>query len=277
MDISLDAFLALSPLFVILLIFFGSLSGFLAGLLGVGGGFVTTPALLLLYNMIGYDGPDSMHVCVGTSLLIIVFNGISSARAHWKRGVVDTDFVLRLGGGAALGTVGGALLASKIDSETLMVVFACAVLFFAFLMARDLTLISFPKAFFSRPVNVIYGAMVGCFSSLIGIGGSVFNVPYMSAAGLDIRRAIGTGAMTGIFISLPASIGFMVIGQGVEGLPAFSFGYVNMLVVAIIVPFSMLCAPLGVRVSHAIDRKPLRLGFAAFMVLVSMKMWFEIL
>lgn len=273
----MDAVIFFSPFLFVILGLLGAACGFLAGLLGVGGGLVLVPGLLFVFHFLGYEAASITHVCVGTSLCSIVFTGGASARAHWKRRSVDVILVVRIGAGIILGAALGSMLAAFIDGVALMMVFASALIVLAGLMVSDLSKLRLPQVMFSHTGNIVAGIITGTFSTLVGIGGGTLNVPYMHAGGKDLRHAIGTASALGILIAIPASIGFMIIGWDVSGRPPFSLGYVNVGVLAVILPVSVMFAPLGARLAHSIDTGRLRMGFAAFIVVVSVKLWFEVL
>ena len=254
------------------LIILGCFAGFLAGLLGIGGGVVLVPGLYAVFSVLGYEHESLMHLCVGTSLAIIVPTGYSAARSHFKRGSCDMALLKQIGIGIALGVLSGTTIASALEGETLKAIFAVTISILAIIMLIDpkrFTLIShMPK----QPVPAIAGFVIGNISTLIGIGGATLSVPFMSLCKTPIRTAIGTASGLGLVISIPAAIGFIIIGWNTEGLPPFSFGFVNVAAWLAIIPFSVLVAPLGSRMTHAVPVDLMRKGFAGFMILVSIKM-----
>lgn len=255
----------------------GLVAGFLAGLLGVGGGIVLVPGLYFLLGAFGYSSEYVMHIAVGTSLAIIIPTGLSSARAHWKRGAVGVDLLRRIGPGTVMGVVAGTVIAALIDGDALKGVFAVMLLVLAAIMvvnpAKILPHGTMPK----QPWPGMAGGVIGLLSSLMGIGGATISVPFMTLCGVPVHRAVGTASALGLVISIPAAMGFIVIGWGGENLPPFSIGYINLLAFALIVPCSVLAAPWGARVAHSVSVTKLRLAFAAFIALVSLKMLYGLL
>jgi uncharacterized membrane protein YfcA len=253
----------------------GVCAGFLAGLLGVGGGIVLVPGLFYIFQSHGYESASLMHVAVGTSLAVIVPTGFSSARAHWRKGAVDIDMTRRIGIGIVPGAAVGALLASHLSGATLQQVFALAVLFLAAVMAANparLDLNIAPGKF----LHGLAGFVIGALSSLIGIGGATLSVPYMSLCKMNMHRAVGTASALGLLIAVPAAIGFVASGIGKAGLPPFSFGYMNVAAWVMVALSSVLIAPLGAYFAHRAPVDILRKIFAAFMLLVALKMWAEV-
>lgn len=269
----MDEFINHAPVLLPLLAGLGLLSGFMAGLLGIGGGIILVPGLYFLFKTLGYDPALLMHMAVGTSLAIIIPTGIISARSHNKRGAVRWDVVKKIGPGIVIGVVAGTATADYLSGDSLTVIFAVALIGLAVLM--QLSPVEKENATLNQPLASIGGFGVGWLSSLMGIGGATLNVPFMTMHGISIHRAVGSSSALGPFIALPGTIGFIVIGWNVIGLPAFSWGYVNLVAMLLIIPFSMLAAPLGVRAAHGLPVKKLRLVFALFVLAVAIKMGAE--
>ncbi|MCK5519417.1 MAG: sulfite exporter TauE/SafE family protein, partial [Alphaproteobacteria bacterium] len=124
-----------------------------------------------------------------------------------------------------------------------------------------------------KPLAITYGFFSGCISTLIGIGGATLNVPFMVFCKIPVHQAVGTAAALSTIISLPAMIGFIAIGLDKQGLPPFTFGYVNYLAFLTIIPTSTLLVPFGASISHKVTVKNLRRIFGIFMILVALKMW----
>lgn len=261
---------------LIFLITLGTVAGFLAGLLGVGGGLVLVPGLFYLFQSFGYEGPSLMQYAVGTSIGIIVPTGIFSAHSHWKRNAVDQIRLQQLGLGVLPGVVAGMVFVSQLTGAALQIIFATlltGLVFFMLLSSGRYSLHDGPSLFVTR----LAGFLIGLVSTLIGIGGATLSVPFMILSRIPMHRAIGTAAALGVVISVPAAIGFIVIGWGAGSPLPFSLGFINGPAWICIIPASMLAAPVGARVSHKIPVKPLRRVFAGFMILVAAKMWMEIL
>ncbi|MDD3019441.1 MAG: sulfite exporter TauE/SafE family protein [Alphaproteobacteria bacterium] len=276
MDIfSLD-FLMVFPFFVGL----GCFVGFIAGLLGVGGGAILVPALYYIgqHFYAGQLAPEVlMHTALGTAMAIIIPTGLSSSRAQIKRGAVDWDAFRALAPALVAGVVFGIFVVSGLKSAQLQLIFAIGLYFLSALIffkkeggaAHPVML----RWFWASPSS----ALIGIFSTLVGIGGATLNVPYLSRAGVSLHRAIATSSVLGVVISVPAAIGFMVIGDHSDIGASGFIGFVNVVAWGLIFPFSVLCAPLGVRASHAMPVKKLKTVFAVLLILIASKMLFEVL
>lgn len=255
----------------------GGLAGFLAGLLGIGGGLILVPGLFFSLSAFGYDTGHLMHLVIGTSLAIIIPTGLSSALSHAKRKSVRADLVRRIGPGILAGVALGTLIAAQLSGDGLKLVFAVLLLFLSALMMVDSARHHWAKDVPGQPWAALAGGMIGTLSALMGIGGATVSVPYMTLCRVPIHQAVGTASALGMVISVPAALGYVMIGWGQGGLPPFSFGYVNLPAFFLIAPFSILVAPWGARSAHAISAPALRKAFAVFLVIVSLRMLYSAL
>lgn len=255
----------------------GIAAGFVAGLLGVGGGIIIVPVLDLVLGIFGVDPSIRMKIAVSTSLATIVFTSMSSARAHYKKGAIDFDILKTWGPMIFVGVLIGTFIAGSVDGRVLSLVFAVV----ALLVAANMILRAKSHALLPAFPNVVVkgglGVVVGAISAMMGIGGGTLSVPILTAFGTDIRRAVATGAAIGFVIAIPGTIGYIIAGWNVPDLPPGSLGFVNLLAFICIIPLSMLAAPWGAKVAHSIDRKYLSYGFGLFLVATSIKMFWGLL
>ena len=255
-------------------------AGFLAGLLGIGGGLVLVPGLYFVFTTLGFDSPDIMHVAVGTSLSTIVATGLSSARSHHKRGNVRFDLVKKIGIGMVLGVVIGTMIAAAVSGLWLQIFFAVTLVILALFMRVNPEKIKMMKEVPSQPWPAIAGTGIGIVSTLMGIGGAALNVPYMTLNNVSIHKAIGSASTMGLLIAIPGAIGFIIIGlvspDHGAGFPPYSLGYVNLIALGVIIPVSVLFAPLGVRVGHSLSISKMRQVFSIFMIIIAIRMIFEV-
>lgn len=244
----------------------GTLVGFLAGLLGVGGGVLLVPGLFYGMSAMGFDPADLMHMAVGTSLAVILPTGLSSARAHWRRGGVRVDLLKKFAPGIVAGVVIGTFVAKYVSSEELKAIFACMLAVLAVVMNIDASRYALGDGLPAQPWPGIAGGAIGFLATMMGIGGATITIPYMTLYRVPIAQAVGTASAMGIVIAMLAVIGFLSIGAGHAGaLPPFSFGYINVLAWVLIVPASVLMAPLGAHYAHKLPVKTLRLVFSVFL------------
>ncbi|HWA19416.1 MAG TPA: sulfite exporter TauE/SafE family protein [Devosia sp.] len=250
----------------------GMVSGVFAGLLGIGGGVIIVPILGLVFESMGFSGDVAQHVAVASSLAIIIPTGAMSARSHYKRGAVDVGTLRLWAPFVFMFTMVGGLMARWFSGDTLRIVFGVIALLIAINIVAPLQRRLMGHLHGSPTTHRIAASIVGLLSSLMGIGGGSLSVPTMVAFGQSMHTAVGTGAAIGVFIAIGGTIGFIVSGWGVSGLPPFSLGYVNLIGFVLVGGFAALTAPLGVAIAHRLDQRTLKYVFAVFLVVVGLNM-----
>ena len=253
-------------------------AGFMAGLLGVGGGIVMVPALYYAFTVLDFDIVTRMHLSVGTSLAIIIPTSIISTMTHKEYDAVDFKMVRSFGVFILAGVIGGTFLAVNLKTPALVLffsIFALIVgLFFIFLREK---LVDNPKQI-SAIVKNISGVIIGFISVPLGIGGGSLMVPFMRTFGYDIRKSIGTAAAVGFLIAVTGTITMITGGKIIDNVRTpYSVGYINLLGFAVFVPVTMLMARIGAKVVHKIDKKLLSKIFGIFLILVSIRSFIEYL
>jgi len=254
----------------------GIVAGILAGLLGVGGGIVIVPVLYHLLSYIGVAEEVRMHVAVGTSLATIILTSISSARAHYKKGAVDTDLLKSWGIVIFLGVLGGTWMASIVNATILTGIFAVLALLVAANMAFRPEGVHISDKLPKSPIKEVLALFIGWFSAMMGIGGGTFSVPILTLFNYPIRKAVGTASAIGLIIAIPGTTGFLLAGLEATNLPPGNFGYVNILGFLIIVPMTIVFAPVGAHIAHSINTGMLKKAFALFLFLTSLRMFYGI-
>ena len=260
---------------VVTMLVTGCIAGVLAGLFGIGGGIIIVPVLEVALGFLGVDSAIRMHVAVATSLATIIPTSISSARAHHRRKSVDFDIVRRWAIFVLIGALLGAWIAAQVHSRVLAMVFAALALLVALKMVflpetRNLT-----DAVPRGPLVSAIPTAIGCFSSMMGIGGGTFSVMTLTLFNEPIHRAVGTAALFGLIISLPGTVGFIATGWGDVRLPPGSLGYVSLVGFALIAPATVLTAPIGAKIAHDLSQKRLGMFFGAFLLVVSLRMFYR--
>ncbi len=253
-------------------------AGFMAGLLGVGGGIVMVPALYYAFTVLDFDINTKMHLSVGTSLAIIIPTSIISTITHKEYDAVDFKMVRSFGVFILAGVIGGTFLAVNLKTPVLVLffsIFALMVgLFFIFLREK---LVDNPKQI-SILVKNISGVVIGFISVPLGIGGGSLMVPFMRTFGYDIRKSIGTAAAVGFLIAVTGTVTMITGGKIIDNVNTpYSVGYINLLGFAVFVPVTMVMARIGAKVVHKIDKKLLSKIFGIFLILVSIRSFIEYL
>ncbi len=255
----------------------GLAAGLIAGLLGVGGGIVLVPVLFQLFTLIGVDPAITMHLAVGTSLASIIPTSISAVRAHIRRDAVDFDILRTWAPGVVAGVAAGSALAGIARGSLLTGVFGTVALLVALYMMLVPEGIRLRQTLPARPAQLAIAAVIGCFSSMMGIGGGTLTVPALVLCSYPIRRAVATSSAVGMIIAIPGTIGFMIAGWDVPGRPPLSLGFVSLLGLMLTAPTAMITAPLGTRLAHVIDPVWLRRAFALFLTLTAIRMFWTLL
>jgi len=255
-----------------------AVAGFMAGLLGVGGGIIMVPALYYAFTVLGFDIVTRMHLSVGTSLAIIIPTSIISTKTHMEYDAVDFKMVKSFGIFIVLGVIAGTFLVVNLETPTLILFFSIFAfmtgLFFIFLREQ---LVENPKRI-SDAVKNISGILIGFISVPLGIGGGSLMVPFMRTIGYDIRKSIGTAAATGFLIALSGTITMIMGGKIINNINTpYSLGYINILGFIVFVPVTMIMARIGAKAVYKISKKILSKIFGTFLIIVSIRSFFEYL
>ena len=255
-----------------------SVAGFMAGLLGVGGGIIMVPALYYAFTVLDFDLTTRMHISVGTSLAIIVPTSIISAKTHMEHKAVDVNLVKSFGIFIVLGVIGGTFLAVNLRTSDFILFFSIM----AFIVG--LFFIFFRDKFLENPKKIkdsiknISGVAVGFISVLLGIGGGSLMVPFMRTFGYDIRKSIGTASAIGILIAISGTITMKTGGQIINNISTpYTIGYINLFGFIVFVPVTMLMARIGAKAVYKIDKKLLSKIFGSFLIIVSIRSFIEYL
>lgn len=264
-------------IFGALLLAAGAVAGLTAGLLGVGGGIVIVPVLWHLFDALDIDESVRMHVAVGTSLATIIATSIASVRAHHRRGAVDFDLLRAWGPWIFLGVLAGTAIAGFVRGPVLTAVFATVALVVSLHMGfgkQDWRIADhLPKGVGKAGL----AGTIGAISAMMGIGGGTLSVPILSLFGYPIHRAVGTAAAIGFIIGIPGTAGFVITGWNVPDRPPLSLGYISLIGFALIVPTSMLLAPVGAKLAHGLNTRNLKRVFAVFLGFTALRMFYDLL
>ncbi|UWQ85039.1 sulfite exporter TauE/SafE family protein [Leisingera caerulea] len=255
-----------------LLVVIGAFAGVLAGLLGVGGGIVLVPAFFYAFQTLGYGGDQLMQICLATSLATIIVTSMRSVMSHNKKGAVDWDILRSWGIGIALGAVVGVLAASALRSTVLQGVFGGLALVIGCYLGLGRSEWRLAEAMPKGVKRMVLSPAVGFLSVLMGIGGGSFGVPLMTLHGVAVHRAVATAAGFGVIIAVPSVAGFLLLEVDPSVRPPFTIGAVNLVAFFIVIAMTLITAPWGVKLAHAMDPKPLKRVFGAFLVLVALNM-----
>ena len=264
--------LALVPIFLLL----GAFVGFMAGLLGIGGGFTMVPVLVEVFQHARIGTEHLLPLAIGTSAASIIFSALASARAHNKRGAVLWPVVISMAPGLIVGSLIGPQIASALPMRVMAAIFGS----FAWLTGARMLWAKPPKPTRELPARtamVAVGVLIGIASGMVGVGGAFLVVPFMTRCNIKVHMAVGTSAAIGGPIAVASAVGYMFAGWHATGLPPYSLGYIYLPALAGIVVMSMLLAPLGARVAHAWPVARLRKVFAIMLWVLGAWMWWKAL
>jgi uncharacterized membrane protein YfcA len=254
-------------LLALILVAAGGLSGFLAGVFGVGGGTVVVPVLYGVFVTLGVPNDLRMPLCAGTSLALIIPTSIASFTSHRKTQAVNFDLLRLWSVPIVAGVIGGTVLARYAPAAVFKTVFVLVALLTAVrLIFRD----RFPTLGKDVPrrLTLPYGLTIGLSASLIGIGGGILSNMIMTFHGRAIHESVATSAGVGVMVSIPGALGYMAAGWDRMGLPPFSIGFVSIAAVLALMPTSFLAAKLGARIAHHMPKRRLELCFATYLLMV---------
>jgi len=263
----------------------GAFTGLLAGVFGVGGGAVVVPVLYELLRFLGVPEEVRMALAVGTSLAVIIPTSIRSFRAHSAHGAVDDSVLKRWAVPVVLGVLIGSGIARYAPAALFKGVFVVVAGLSAIrlLFGRDSWKLAddLPKNWLTEA----YGFVIGLLSALMGIGGGQLANMFMTFHGRPIHQAVATSSGLGVLISIPGALGYIYAGwpkaaqfPDIAALqPPLALGFVSLIGFALVVPLSIVTAPMGVRLAHGLSKRKLEIAFGCFLLLVSVRFLFSLL
>ncbi|HTT40643.1 MAG TPA: sulfite exporter TauE/SafE family protein [Burkholderiales bacterium] len=260
---------------LIIYLLMGLAVGFLAGMLGLGGGVLLVPLMVFLFTAQHFPSDRVLQLALGTSLASIVFTSISGLRAHQKRGAVRWDIVRDASPGLVIGTLLGTLVAERLPSHYLAIVFVLFVSYAATQLLRNIE--PTPSRKLPKGVRMwLASGAIGLISSLAGAGGGILTIPLMIMCNVPIRNAIGTSSALLLPIAAAGAAGYIWTGLGKEHLPAFSLGYVYLPALLGIVVGTFITVPWGAIAAHRMPVPRLKKIFAVILLALATKMLFDL-
>jgi len=260
----------------VLLVAVGALSGFLAGVFGIGGGAILVPVFYECFGLAGVPLEIRMPLCVGTSLAIIIPTSISSYRAHHARGAIDKDILRAWWLPILIGVLAGSVIARYAPERLFKIVFVMVAYFAAVRLLAARESWKFGDDLPKGPLMRIFGLGVGLLATLMGVGGGLFANLLMTFYGRPIHQGVATSSAIAVLVSIPGALGYVYAGWPAAAhypdVPALQFplalGYVSLIGAVLVMPMSLLTAPLGVRVAHAMSKKTLERSYGTYMLIV---------
>lgn len=266
--------------FLLALIGVGIFAGYIAGLFGIGGGTILVPVLATIFPYFSHNLEMDMHCAVGTSLALVAPAALMASLRHAKQGSLEqTDWKLWLGA-VLVGVLLGVLVSNHMHGNYLKLLFALYMYIAAWGIyqrhrsaSQSLIKVAFPR----RGVQLGVGICIGGLSSLLGLGGGSFTIPFYNQYDVPLKKAIALGCLTGIVVGGVGAIGAIINGWALPGRPGYSLGYVNLPALLIIAPLVILCAPRGAKLSHELSARSLMIACTAFYVVLGSLLWIKLL
>lgn len=253
------------PLLIFELAALGIGAGFLAGLLGIGGGMVMVPFLTRLLSQRGVSSDLAVKMAIATAMATILFTSLSTMRAHQRRGAIRWDIVRGLAPGIVLGGVAaGAGVFALVKGQALALFFAAFVAYSATQLLRA-TAARPERPLPGAPGQAAVGAGIGLLAGMVGAGGAFLAVPFMTRCNVPMHNAVATGAAIGFPVALASTVGYVIGGWSLPAPLPGALGFLYLPALAVIALASVLTAPLGARVAHSLDVRQLRRVFAVML------------
>lgn len=250
----------------------GGVVGFLAGLLGIGGGLVMVSVLASVFLSLSFPSDYVLHLALGTTTAIITLTSIASLRAHHAHGAVNWRIVRNISPGIVVGALTGSTMAGQLSSWVLSVI----LVLFIGLVATQIWFNLKPARNYALPGRFgmfTVGGIIGVISSLVSIGGGSLTVPFLITCQVKLHHAIGTSAAIGFPVALASATGYAINGLAhKQSLPDYSLGYIYLPALVIVALASMITAPLGARTAHSLPAAQLRKIFAILLYLLGIKL-----
>lgn len=251
----------------------GVIGGFLAGLLGIGGGMIFVPAFYYIFLAVFKVDPDvAMMLATGTSLTCMIPTSITAAIAQYKRGNTNMEVIKTWAPGMILGVIVGSLISSFYGGQWLVILFGVLM---AFNSLNTLFRAKAKSMFSELPSKLWQRFIAFCisgFSVMLGIGGGTLTVPVLNSFGVEPHRSVGTSSAVSLFVCVPGAIVLFATGVTPENAPFLTVGYVSILAAICVIPLSILAAPFGVRIGKSVSPVTLKRIFAVALFCVAVRM-----
>ncbi len=249
----------------------GIVAGTLSGLLGISGGIVTIPCLILIFHLMDFPAVYIMQLAIGTSLAAMVFNAIASTWSHHHHKAVIWEFVKKMIVGISLGSVIGAFIGDTLPTAILELIFGVFAIGLGIYFYREQTVFHHEQIAPSKGALNAWGVAIGTLSSLLGIGGGSMTVPLFLHYKIPLKKAIGTSAATGVVITFVGAVSYLIFGLN-EAFYSYSIGYIYLPAFAVLAVTTFFAAPLGAKLTQTIETSKLKKIFGIVLILTGIFM-----
>jgi uncharacterized membrane protein YfcA len=249
----------------------GALVGFLAGMLGIGGGMTLVPLLSAMFTAQGFAHDHIVHLALATAMAAAIFTSAAGAHEHHRRRAVDWSIVKRMAPGMLIGTLASTVASGWVPQQILALAFAAVV----YAASAQMLLGKKPQATRSLPGALpvfLVGVLIGIAAGLVSAGGAFLSMPFMVFCGVPVITAIGTGAALSIPVAIMGSLGYVAAGWNIAALPPYSLGFIYLPALAAMACASVLTAPYGAALAHRLPLRALRRVFALLLFILATRM-----
>lgn len=255
-------------------ILIGALAGLMAGAIGIGGGIIIVPGLVIVFQL-NHLIPESimMHAAAGTSLAIMIFTSLAAIGVHYKIGEILWSIFDKLWPGLVLGVISGVILADFVSTYWLEIIFGIFLLMIALRMIINLH-VAQSRQFPGYWINGLISYLIGVLSGLLGVGGGVLIIPYLTYCGVDARKISAVSNLCALSVGTIGALVFMITGQKEMASISYSTGYIFWPAVFLVGISSSLIAPIGAKLNYVLPLHYLKYGFIVILLLTAIKMLF---
>lgn len=242
--------------------------GCFSGLLGLGGGLLVVPLLHWIFKSIPETSSNNMHLAISTSLAVMVITSITATLFHSRKKSVLWNVFAWMAVGMFFGAASGPIVSNFFQSRLLEIIFGSVeiltAVFLFFFKPNQFEEKEFILSTAKKLLFVAMGFIASFIGSMLGIGGGVIIVPFLIYLGFSSRLAIGTSAAATMLTAIIGTLSELIDSFSVQ-IP-FSIGYIFLPATIALSIGSLICTPLGVKLTHKLPERHLKKIFILVLV-----------
>ena len=249
----------------------GAVVSMVAGMFGVGGGFVLVPVLYMLFLAQGFPHDHIMHIALGTTMMSMIVTSAVAMNVHRKLGNIDWAIAKVMAVGLAIGSVIGSTVASRLPTKPLTIIFSGIVVLAGLNMILNIRQTP-TRQLPGKGWQFFNSLVIGNIAALIAATGGFLVTPYLAWHNIPMKRAIGTAAAIGVPVAIGGAISYLISGMSAQNLPSFTYGFVYVPALVGIISCSTLFASTGAKLVSRLDGDKVRRIFGSYLILIAIKM-----